>query len=153
MQYDTVEKKENKVAQYGAAFFVGLLFALGLGISGMTLPSKVIGFLDFTGGAWDPALAFVMLGGVLVYAVGFRVVTKRETPIFAAKFSLPTRTDIDFRLMGGATLFGLGWGLGGFCPGPALTSVTTFAPQALVFVAAMFAGMLLFAGADKALKR
>jgi hypothetical protein len=127
-----------------AAFGVGVLFALGLGISGMTLPAKVIGFLDVTG-QWDPALAFVMGGAVVVYAIGYRLVTRREAPQFAASFSLPKRRDIDLRLLGGAALFGAGWGLGGYCPGPALVSTVTLTSDVMVFVGAMFVGMRAFA--------
>ncbi len=142
----------SKTKQYLAAFGVGVLFAIGLGISGMTLPLKVIGFLDFTG-EWDPALAFVMGGAVIVYAIGYRLVTKRERPRFDVKFSLPTRREITPRLIAGATLFGLGWGLGGFCPGPALTSVPSGAPQVLVFVAAMLGGMYLYGLVNSMLER
>lgn len=143
----------SKTGQYLAAFGVGFLFAIGLGISGMTLPEKVIGFLDFTGGEWDPALGFVMGGAVIVYAIGYRLVTKRERPRFANRFSLPTRREITPRLIVGAVLFGLGWGLGGFCPGPALTSIPSGAPQVLVFVGAMLGGMYLYGIFDAAMKR
>jgi uncharacterized membrane protein YedE/YeeE len=143
----------NKFGQYLAAFVVGILFAVGLGVAGMTLPRKVIGFLDFTG-EWDPALAFVMGGAVLVYFVGYRLVTQRAArPRFAAKFSLPTRREITPRLVVGATLFGLGWGLGGFCPGPALASVGSGAPEVFAFIAAMMGGMYLHGVVDRALKR
>lgn len=142
----------TKTKQYLAAFGVGFLFSIGLGISGMTLPLKVIGFLDFTG-AWDPALAFVMGGAVVVYFFGYRLVTKRHRPRFADRFRLPTRTEITPRLMIGATLFGLGWGLGGFCPGPAFTSIPSGAPQVLTFVAAMLGGMYLHGVVDSALKK
>ena len=131
-----------------AALLSGFVFAIGLGISGMTLPEKVIGFLDVSGGKWDPALAFVMGGAVIVYGIGFKLITRREAPVFANKFSLPTRKDIDTRLILGAVLFSAGWGLGGFCPGPALTSLATLAPQVLIFVAAMLVGMFLFSFID-----
>lgn len=117
---------------------IGAIFGLGLGVSGMTLPSKVIGFLDFAG-QWDPSLAFVMVGAILVHAVALRVIARARPPGFA----LPTRTDIDLPLVGGAAMFGVGWGLGGFCPGPALVSLATFGAPALLFVLAMVAGMLL----------
>jgi uncharacterized membrane protein YedE/YeeE len=122
------------------AFLVGALFALGLGIGGMTQPVRVLGFLDVAG-AWDPSLAFVMLGAMAVYAVAFRIVRRRARPAFAPAFALPTRTRIDPRLIGGAFVFGVGWGLAGICPGPALTALASGEPGALVFVGAMLAGI------------
>ncbi len=125
------------------AFVVGLVFAAGLALGGMTDPLKVIGFLDVTG-AWDPSLAFVMGGAILVYAPVHALVRGRKRPLWDLTFHLPARNDIDARLLVGAGLFGAGWGLGGYCPGPALVSAATFAPATLVFVAAMLAGMWLF---------
>ncbi len=125
------------------AFVSGVVFAVGLGIGGMTLPSKVIGFLDLFG-EWDPSLAFVMGGAVVVYGVGYRLVSKSPRPLFADRFRLPTRHDIDGRLLAGAALFGIGWGLGGYCPGPALTSLVTLKGPVLVFNAAMIGGMFVF---------
>lgn len=123
------------------AFITGVIFAIGLGISGMTHPSKVINFLDVTG-AWDPSLTLVMGGAVLVYFLVFHVIVRRRTrPIVGERFGLPSRRDIDPRLLGGAVLFGAGWGLGGFCPGPALTSAVTGMTPVLIFVAAMLVGM------------
>lgn len=124
------------------AFATGALFAVGLTLAGMTQPSKVVGFLDFFG-SWDPSLAFVMGGAILVYLPVYRLVTKRKTPLFAREWSLPTREDIDRRLVLGAILFGAGWGLGGFCPGPALASIGSFGTASLIFTAAMFGGFLL----------
>lgn len=124
------------------AFACGLLFALGLAISGMTHPSKVLAFLDFTG-AWDPSLAFVMGGGVLVNVLLFRTAFRRGAPLLARTFALPDKSAIDGRLVGGAALFGVGWGLGGFCPGPAVVSLAGGAAPVVVFVAAMLAGMAL----------
>lgn len=135
-----------------AAFVVGLVFAVGLAVSGMTLPTKVIGFLDIFG-EWDPALAFVMGGAVIVYAIGFRFVTRSDTPRFAPKFSIPTRKDITPRLLIGSAIFGMGWGLGGFCPGPALTSLSTGLPDVAVFVVAMLSGMYLFGIAERGLEK
>jgi uncharacterized membrane protein YedE/YeeE len=126
-----------------AAFGSGLVFALGLGISGMTRPVKVIGFLDFFG-AWDASLAFVMIGGIAVYFVAYRWRARMTAPLLATEFALPKRADLDYRLIVGAVIFGAGWGLGGFCPGPAITSVVSGAPAVLVFVAAMVAGMYLY---------
>jgi len=120
----------------------GLIFGLGLVISGMSNPAKVLNFLDLFG-TWDPSLAFVMGGGVLVSMIGYRLVWTRDMPLIDAKFELPTRTDLDPRLLIGATLFGVGWGLGGFCPGPAFTAVPLAASGTLVFVPAMLVGMWL----------
>lgn len=123
----------------GSAFASGVLFALGLGVSGMTKPAKVIGFLDPLG-AWDASLAFVMAGAIGVHLVAQRWITKRASPLFERRFHLPTRKDIDARLVLGAALFGLGWGLGGFCPGPGLVSAAGGGGSALVFVVGMTAG-------------
>ncbi len=120
----------------------GAMFGAGLTISGMTLPERVIGFLDVTG-AWDPSLALVMVGAIAVHAVLYRVVRTRRTPIFDDRFHIPTRRDADPRLLAGAAIFGTGWGIAGFCPGPALTSAAAGSFPAIVFVAAMTAGMLL----------
>jgi uncharacterized membrane protein YedE/YeeE len=109
----------------------------------MTQPAKVTAFLDFAGN-WDPSLAFVMGGAILVYAPLYRLIRRRSTPLFASTFSVPTRTDIDPRLLGGAALFGIGWGLGGFCPGPAVTSLASGHLSVVTFVASMLAGMYLF---------
>ena len=125
-----------------SAFFSGLLFALGLGLSGMTDPANVIGFLDVAGD-WDFRLAFVMGGAIAVHAALRPLIHKRERPLFAAKFPSFAASQVDSKLLAGAALFGVGWGLGGYCPGPALTSLSTGAPQLLVFVPAMFAGMYL----------
>jgi hypothetical protein len=124
-------------------FLSGLLFALGLGISGMTQPAKIVGFLDFTG-HWDPSLLGVMGGAVMVNLVLYRLILKRSSPLFAPKFSLPTRRGLDGRLLAGAALFGAGWGLGGFCPGPALVSSATATTSIVTFLGAMVAGMYLF---------
>ncbi len=120
----------------------GLLFGLGLIISGMVNPGKVIGFLDLAGN-WDPSLALVMIGGLAVTTPAFRFVLKREQPLFESKFFLPGKLDIDRKLLGGAALFGIGWGLAGLCPGPALTGVASLNPSILLFVAAMIGGMVL----------
>lgn len=124
------------------AFGTGVLFAVGLAVGGMTQPAKVVAFLDFFGN-WDPSLAFVMGGAIAVYLPLYWLVTKRNTPMFAARFLIPTRRDLDKRLLAGSALFGIGWGLGGFCPGPGLTSTGSLMPAALVFTAAMFGGFLL----------
>lgn len=122
----------------------GLLFAVGLVVSGMTQPSKVIAFLDFTGN-WDPSLAFVMVGAIGVYVLVHRgLVLRRERPVYAQRFFIPTATAIDARLILGAIIFGAGWGLSGFCPGPALVAFGAGTSAALWFVPAALAGMALF---------
>ncbi len=125
-----------------APFLGGLVFALGLGLSGMTDANKVIGFLNLAGD-WDPSLAFVMMGAIGVHLVMYRMILKRQSPLFADRFYIPTRRDISAQLLVGAALFGVGWGLGGFCPGPGLVSLVSFDPAAGVFVASMLGGMLM----------
>ena len=124
------------------AFVSGCVFALGLGISGMTQPSKVVGFLDFFG-HWDPSLALVMIGAIAVYFVAWRLIVRRAAPLFSPRFVLPGRTAIDRPLLVGAAIFGAGWGLGGFCPGPALASLASGSGTVILFVLAMVAGMYL----------
>ena len=130
------------------SFISGMVFALGLGISGMTRPVKVIGFLDFFG-TWDASLAFVMIGAIAVYFAAYRWSSKMPSPLLASDFSLPKRSDLDAKLILGAAIFGAGWGLGGFCPGPALTSLASGAPAVLIFVAAMLVGMRLHTWVSK----
>lgn len=120
----------------------GLVFGLGLLISGMANPAKVQNFLDLAG-AFDPSLIFVMAGAVVVTFLGYRLVLRRPKPVFAELFRLPTRNEIDASLVGGSALFGIGWGLSGFCPGPAITSIPLLAQGTLVFVPAMIAGIAL----------
>jgi uncharacterized membrane protein YedE/YeeE len=129
------------MARMLGGLIAGLLFGIGLSISGMINPAKVIGFLDIAG-EWDPSLAFVMLGGVAVTAIGYRTVLHRSQPLFEPSFALPTRRDIDPSLLLGAGLFGVGWGLGGYCPGPALAGLGFGNTETLGFVAAMLAGMV-----------
>lgn len=124
------------------AFASGALFALGLGLGGMTQPAKVVAFLDLTG-RWDPSLAFVMVGAIAIQALAYRMVRGRPEPLLDDRFHLPTKTAIDSRLVGGAALFGLGWGVAGYCPGPALTSAGAGSVSAAIVVAAMIAGMAL----------
>ena len=128
------------------ALTAGLVFAAGLTLGGMTDPRRVQGFLDIGGiftGRWDPSLAFVMGGALLVSLVAFALIKATDTPWASAKFELPTRRDIDARLLIGAVFFGTGWGIAGFCPGPALASVLIGGADVLYFVAAMLAGMLI----------
>ena len=124
-------------------FAIGLLFGLGLIVSGMTDPGKVLGFLDLAG-AWDPSLLFVMGGGVLVASIGFGLARRRGRTVFGAPIAFPRATAIDRRLVIGSLVFGAGWGLAGFCPGPALASIGTGRGEPLLFVLAMVAGMGLF---------
>jgi uncharacterized membrane protein YedE/YeeE len=123
------------------AALAGAIFGVGLLLSGMTDPAKVLGFLDFTG-AWDPSLAFVMMGAIGVHALAYQVIRRRERPLLDAGFHVPLRCDLDGKLFVGAAIFGVGWGLGGFCPGPALVAAASGATSALVFAAAMVVGML-----------
>lgn len=123
--------------------FAGALFGLGLAVSGMVDPQKVIGFLDVAG-EWDPTLAFVMGGALLVTIPAFRLIFKRQRPVLADDFELPTKKDLDARLLGGSALFGVGWGLSGFCPGPAVTALATGLTPVFAFVVAMIAGMAIY---------
>ncbi len=125
------------------ALVSGLIFAAGLGIGGMTNPNKVKAFLDVSGD-WDPSLAFVMAGAIAVYSLGYRFVMRATRPYCGHSFSMPSNTAIDGKLAVGAIMFGLGWGLAGYCPGPALVSVGTLSSSAVLFVGAMLAGMFLF---------
>ena len=131
------------MALIASSFAAGLLFGLGLIISQMVNPAKVLAFLDIFGN-WDPSLAFVMGGAVLVSALGYAYAKGRGVPVLAPKLEIPTRRDLEPRLLTGAALFGIGWGLVGLCPGPALTIVPLGRWQAIVFVAALLAGMLIF---------
>jgi len=127
-------------------FAIGLLFGLGLIVSGMSNPAKVLNFLDLGGipaGTWDASLAFVMAGAVTVTFVGFSYVLKLAHPLFADRFHVPMRNDIDPKIIVGPAIFGIGWGLAGFCPGPALTALGFGSPSAFVFVVAMCAGTVL----------
>ncbi len=123
------------------ALGLGILFGVGLTVSQMVNPAKVIGFLDVAG-HWDPSLAFVMGGALLVTLPAFALARRRESPVMVPSFHLPQRRDLDARLVSGAVLFGLGWGLAGFCPGPALASLGLGKPETYPFVAAMIAGTL-----------
>ncbi|MBT8452205.1 MAG: YeeE/YedE family protein [Deltaproteobacteria bacterium] len=126
------------------AFLGGALFGVGLAIAGMTQPAKIVGFFDFFG-SWDPSLAFVMLGAILVYTPVYRwAIRTWQRPVWAPAFSLPTRSDIDGRLVLGSAIFGVGWGLGGYCPGPAFTSVGARSLEAFTFGVAMLIGVGLY---------
>ncbi len=133
---------------FAPTFFAGMLFSLGLGISGMTRPTKVLGFLDLAG-AWDPSLAFVMIGAIATYAVSFWFIRRRQAPIADTRFFLPAAAPIDRRLLLGATVFGVGWGLGGYCPGPAVASLAGGGHEVWLFFVAMLVGMAAFAAWER----
>ena len=125
-------------------FLIGLLFGTGLVVAGMSDPAKVLSFLDMAAiasGSWDASLAFVMGGGVIIAAIGYQLVWKMRRPLFDEAFHLPNATTIDPTLVVGPAIFGIGWGLVGFCPGPAITALGTGAWQAVLFCAAMLVGM------------
>jgi uncharacterized membrane protein YedE/YeeE len=124
------------------ALVCGLIFGVGLAVSGMTDTTKVIGFLDVFGG-WVPDLAFVMGGAVLVTVIAFRFVLRRDKPLVGEDFLLPSKTTLDSRLLGGAAIFGIGWGLYGYCPGPAISALVYLNTETAIFVTAMFCGMVI----------
>lgn len=124
-----------------SAFVCGLLFGAGLTISEMINPAKIISFLDLAG-AWDASLVLVMGSALIVTAAGYKLVLRQTRPLFAEVFSLPTSADIDARLLTGGALFGLGWGLGGYCPGPALAGLFQGAPETVVFLVTMVLGLI-----------
>jgi uncharacterized membrane protein YedE/YeeE len=125
------------------ALVSGIIFAIGLGIAGMTLPQRVISFLDVFG-SWNPALGFVMIGAIAVHSIAYLIARKKSSPALDSCFHVPDKNAIDFKLLFGSALFGVGWGLGGFCPGPAITSLASGFSTVLTFVAAMITGMLFF---------
>ena len=137
--------KKNSVA-----FVVGIIFAIGLGISGMTSPEKVFGFLDFFG-RWDASLVFVMIGAVLVHLTAYRFIVRCKSPLFSSQWHLPTKKEITLPLISGSFLFGVGWGLAGYCPGPALVSLASFQSRPMIFFVSMIFGMLLFRLTDRRL--
>ena len=128
--------------RYLSLYLTGLVFGTGISISGMANPAKVLNFFDIMG-TWDPSLAFVMGGAVIVTFLGYRVVLKRPMPAMADRFHLPTAAAIDTRLLGGSAVFGIGWGIAGFCPGGALPALGTGAPAVFIFVGALLAGIVL----------
>jgi len=130
------------------SLLAGLVFGLGLIVSGMANPAKVLGFLDLAG-SWDPSLAFVMAGAIAVGLIAFAIAGKRTVSLLGADMKLPTARHIDRRLVGGSLLFGIGWGVAGFCPGPGLVALGMGEAKAAVFVAAMLAGMALFEGLER----
>jgi len=126
-----------------AAFVAGLVFGVGLIVSGMVNPAKILGFLDIAG-KWDPSLALVMAGAVAVGSVAFFIADKRPESLLHTPMQLPASQGLDVRLVGGSLAFGVGWGLAGFCPGPALVALGMGLPKAVIFVASMLAGMAIF---------
>ncbi|MBQ0720188.1 MAG: YeeE/YedE family protein [Gammaproteobacteria bacterium] len=134
----TLQKRYRLMASLAS----GIVFGLGMAISGMTNTQRVQGFLDLAG-AWDPTLAFVMAGGMFVTFIGYKFILKNPAPLFDDTFHLPTRTDIDKPLIIGAVLFGAGWGLVGYCPGPAIAGLSYGYTTTLIFVPVMILGMLL----------
>ncbi len=124
-----------------SAYIIGLVFGLGIAISGMGNPAKVVNFFDVAG-TWDPSLAFVMAGALGITFIGYRLVLARPRPLQEDRFYLPASRVIDARLLGGAVIFGIGWGISGFCPGGALPVIGTFNAEVLIFIAAMLAGIL-----------
>ncbi|WP_028534410.1 DUF6691 family protein [Paludibacterium yongneupense] len=134
------------------ALFSGLIFGLGLIVAGMANPEKVLAFLDL-GGRWDPSLALVMVGAIACASGAFYHARARRLSLLGATMQLPTATRIDRRLLGGSLLFGIGWGLAGICPGPALVLLGAALPKGLIFVCAMLTGMLLFEGLERLTRR
>ena len=132
-----------------SAFAPGLVFGIGLGLSGMTQPSRVVGFLDVAG-AWDPTMLFVMAGAIAVYVPAYRIITRRKHPVFDAKFWVPTRNDLDRRLFAGAAIFGIGWGIGGICPGPSIAGLLTLSAPFTVFLPAIVFGMVIYSAVTSA---
>ena len=129
------------MARVLVALLIGLVFGTGIALSGMINPAKVLNFFDVAG-SWDPSLAFVMGGALAVTAIGYRLVLKRPAPLLDARFHLPARRDIDLPLLAGAGLFGIGWGIAGFCPGGSIPALGLGEPAALIFVAAMACGIV-----------
>jgi uncharacterized membrane protein YedE/YeeE len=123
-------------------FLIGILFGTGISMSGMANPAKVINFFDIAG-TWDPSLGFVMGGAVVVAFIGYRLVLRRPTPVFEPSFDIPQNRRLDARLLTGASIFGVGWGIAGFCPGGALPALGTLNADVVIFVAALIAGMLV----------
>lgn len=123
-----------------STYLIGVIFGVGISVSGMANPAKVLNFFDIAG-SWDPSLAFVMGGAVVVAFLGYKIVLRRPAPVFDAKFHLPDNPRIDARLLGGSALFGIGWGIAGFCPGGALPALGTGQINVVIFVAALIAGI------------
>ena len=140
----------NFVKQAVVAFIVGGVFAIGLALTGMTQPQKIIGFLDPWN--WDPTLLYVMLGAISIHLLSYPFVRRRASPLLDTKWHVPTRNDVTARLAIGAAIFGIGWGLAGFCPGPGLVSLASGDVRAILFVCSMIAGILVFRKVEPYLK-
>ena len=141
----------NNMNKSLSSFLVGLFFAFGLGVSGMTQPKKVVGFLDLFG-QFDPSLIFVMVGAISVHFVTYRLIRKKHSPLLEKEWLVPTKSDITPALIIGAFIFGVGWALGGFCPGPAFTSMASFDSRVFIFLGSMLVGMFIFRKVDSILK-
>ncbi len=133
------------------ALVSGFIFALGLGISGMTNPVKVYSFMDIFG-RWDPTLIFVMVGAISVHFISYLVIKRQKSPVLAQAFQVPKRQDVTFALIIGSVLFGIGWGLAGYCPGPAVVSLASFEYRPIIFVLSMVVGMFLYQNLDRQFK-
>lgn len=133
------ESDQRRWLKTAAGYAAGLLFGLGLAVSGMTDPARVVGFLDVAG-AWDPTLMFVLGGAVITTFIGYRLVFKRPAPLLGSVFQLPTKRELDAKLLGGAALFGIGWGLSGYCPGPAIASIGALSLPLLAMLVTMVLG-------------
>lgn len=142
----------NATVQIVAALLAGVIFGFGLALSGMMDPTRVRGFLDIAG-AFDPSLGFVLAGALAVSGLGYALSRRTPRPLLDAVYHLPARRDIDGRLVGGAAIFGIGWGMAGFCPGPAIASLSLGLPQTFVFTAMMLAGILLHDSLARASER
>lgn len=142
MYREDITEVNPPVSAFVAMTASGFLFGLGLAISGMTNPAKVVGFLDIAG-AWDPSLILVMVAGLGVTVPSFHFILKQKQPLFTKQFFLPTRKDLDGKLIAGAALFGIGWGIGGYCPGPALAALVSLNANVILFCGAMLVGMVM----------
>lgn len=129
--------------QYIVAYLSALLFGVGLGIAGMTDPANIIGFLDIFG-EWKPALILVMGGAIAFHSVSYYFITKRSSPLLSTDFLIPAKRQVDMKLIVGSAIFGIGWGTGGYCPGPAIAALVTLSPSVLVFITSMLAGIAVF---------
>lgn len=134
-----------------SAWIVGFIFALGLGVSGMTQPQKVFGFLNLFGN-WDPSLMFVMLGSIVLHSFSYKLIRKRQSPLFSSNWHVSGKAKVTPSLVVGSIIFGMGWGLGGYCPGPALTSLASLQLRPILFFAGMILGMYIFKRLDQKLK-
>lgn len=135
-----------------STYLFGLIFGVGISMSGMANPAKVLNFFDIAG-TWDPSLGFVMGGAVIVAFVGYRLVLRRDSPVYGPVFDIPTNRRIDAKLIGGSAVFGIGWGIAGFCPGGALPALGTLDPRVLLFVLALVAGIFAARGAMRVTAR